>query len=105
MVKLETMDTVFEFVNLDDSDSLKEYTNKKLEKLHTKYDWIVKAHIYIKRDENQKPNGYISEIKLSAPGPLIFAESNENSFEASIAETVRDVDRQCEKRKAKMNTH
>ncbi|MFV8225823.1 HPF/RaiA family ribosome-associated protein [Christiangramia aquimixticola] len=99
------METIFEFVGLDRSQSLEAFTKKKLEKLENKYDWIVRANIYFKRDENQKPNGYISEIRLSAPGPEIYADSNENSFEASIAETVRDVEKQCSKRKAKMSTH
>ena len=66
---------------------------------------MVRANVYFKRDENQKPNGYISEIRVSAPGPEIFAQSNENSFEASVAETARDLERQLSKRKAKMNTH
>ena len=99
------MEAIFEFVNIDKSNSLEAFTQKKLNKIENKYDWIVRANVYFKRDENQKPNGYISEIRLSAPGPEIFAQSNENSFEASVAETVRDLDRQCGKRKAKMNTH
>lgn len=99
------MDTIFEFVNIDKSQTLEAYTQKKLDKLENKYDWIIRANIYIKQDENQKPNGYISEIRLSVPGPEIFAQSNEDSFEASVAETVRDLERQCSKRKAKMSSH
>ncbi len=99
------METVFEFVNIDKSENLEAFTQKKLNKLENKYDWIVRANIYIKKDENQKPKGFISEIRLSAPGPEIFAQSNEDSYEASVAETVRDLDRQCEKRKAKMSSH
>lgn len=99
------MEAIFEFVNVDKSQTLETFTQKKLDKVENKYDWIVRANVYFKRDENQKPNGYITEIRLSAPGPEIFAQSNENSFEASVAETVRDLERQCSKRKAKMNTH
>ncbi|TBW29202.1 HPF/RaiA family ribosome-associated protein [Gramella sp. KN1008] len=99
------MEAIFEFVNVDKSQNLEAFTQKKLDKIENKYNWIVRANVYFKKDENQKPNGYITEIRLSAPGPEIFAQSNENSFEASIAESVRDVERQCSKRKAKMNTH
>ena len=99
------MEAIFEFVNVEKSQSLESFTQKKLDKLENKYNWIVRANVYFKKDENQKPNGYISEIRLSAPGPEIFAQSNENSFEASVAETVSDVERQCSKRKAKMSTH
>lgn len=99
------MDVIFNFVNLEKSEALETFTRNKLNKVENKYDWIVKADVYFKKDENQKPNGYISEVRLSAPGPELFAESNEDSFEASIAKTVKDVERQCSKRKSKMSTH
>ena len=99
------MEAIFEYVNISKSESLEAFAQKKLDKLENKYDWIVRANVYFKIDENQKPNGYISEVRLSAPGPEIFAESNENSFEASFAQTAKDLDRQLDKRKAKMKTH
>lgn len=99
------MEAIFEFVNIDKSDSLEAFTQKKLDKIENKYDWVVRANVFFKKDENQKPNGYITEIRLSAPGPEIFAESNENSFEASVAQTAKDIERQCSKRKSKMSTH
>lgn len=99
------MEAIFEFVNVDKSSNLESFAQKKLDKIENKYNWIVRANVYFKRDENQKPNGYITEIRLSAPGPEIFAQSNENSFEASIAATASDLERQCSKRKSKMSTH
>ncbi len=99
------MEAIFEFVNIDKSESLEAFTQKKLDKIENKYDWVVRANVFFKRDENQKPNGYITEIRLSAPGSEIFAESNEDSFEASIAQTANDIERQCSKRKSKMSTH
>jgi ribosomal subunit interface protein len=99
------MEAIFEFVNIDKSENLEAFAQKKLDKIENKYDWVVRANVYFKRDENQKPNGYITEIRLSAPGPEIFAQSNENSFEASVAQTASDIERQCSKRKAKMSTH
>lgn len=99
------MEAIFEFVQLDRSEKLEDFTNKKLDKLENKYDWVIRANVFFKKDENHKPKGYISEIRLSVPGPEIFAQSNEDSFESSIAETVRDLERQCSKRKAKMSSH
>ena len=99
------MEAIFEFVNIDKSESLQAFTQKKLDKIENKYDWVVRANVFFKKDDNQKPNGYITEIRLSAPGPEIFSESNENSFEASVAQTANDIERQCSKRKAKMSTH
>lgn len=99
------MEAIFEFVQLTKSDRLEEFTQKKLEKLENKYNWIIRANIYFKHDENQKPNGHICEARLSVPGPEIFAQSNEDSFEAAVAATVKDLDRQCEKKKSKMTSH
>jgi putative sigma-54 modulation protein len=99
------METNFEFVQIDKSEKLQDFTQKKLDKLEQKYDWIVRGQIFFKREENQNPKGYICNIKLSAPGPQIFAESNEESYEAAVAETIRDLDRQLQKRKGKMTTH
>ncbi|MUP45715.1 ribosome-associated translation inhibitor RaiA [Gramella sp. BOM4] len=99
------MEAIFEFVNIDRSEALESFTRKKLEKLENKYDWIVRANVYFKRNEDQKPNGYICEIRLSAPGPLLFAESNESSYEAAVSKSTSDIDRQCSKRKDKMNAH
>ncbi|APU70003.1 MAG: HPF/RaiA family ribosome-associated protein [Bacteroidota bacterium] len=99
------MEAIFEFVQLTKSERLEEFTQKKLEKLENKYNWVIRANVFFKRDENQKPNGYICEIRLSVPGPEIFAESNEDSFEAAAAATVKDLERQCEKKKAKMISH
>ncbi len=99
------MEAIFEFVQLTKSDRLEEFTQKKLEKLENKYNWIIRANIYFKHDENQKPNGYICEMRLSVPGPEIFAQSNEDSFESAVANTVKDLDRQCAKKKDKMTSH
>jgi putative sigma-54 modulation protein len=99
------MEAIFQFVQLDKSERLVEFTHEKLNKLETRYDDIIKAQIYFKKQEGQDPKGFICNIQLSIPGPLIFAESNEESFEAAIAETVRDLERQLEKRKGQMKTY
>ncbi len=99
------MEAIFQFVHLTKSDRLEELTQKKLDKLENKYDWIVSADVFFKKQDGEAPKGFICNIKLGTPGVLIFAESDEDSFEAAIAETVSDLDRQLSKRKAQMNTH
>lgn len=99
------MDAQFQFVQLDHSDAVENFTREKLNNLEKKYDYIVRAQVIFKKEEGQDPRGYICNIKLSVPGPQIFAESNEESFEAAAAETVRDLERQLSKQKGKMNTH
>lgn len=99
------MEAIFQFVQLTKSERLEELTQKKLDKLEIKYDWIIRADVFFKKQDGMEPNGFICNIKLSVPGPQVFAESNETSFEAAMAETVSDLDRQLSKRKAQMSTH
>ncbi|RKS53093.1 putative sigma-54 modulation protein [Gillisia mitskevichiae] len=99
------MEAIFQFVQLSKSERLEELTQKKLDKLENKYDWIIRADVFFKKQDGMDPKGFICNIKLSVPGPQVFAESNETSFEAAMAETVSDLDRQLSKRKAQMNTH
>lgn len=99
------MEAIFQFVQLTKSERLEELTQKKLDKLETKYDWIIRADVFFKKQDGMEPKGFICNIKLSVPGPQVFAESNETSFEAAMAETVSDLDRQLSKRKAQMSTH
>ncbi|WP_010228397.1 HPF/RaiA family ribosome-associated protein [Gillisia marina] len=99
------MEAIFQFVQLSKSERLEELTQKKLDKLENKYDWIVSADVFFKKQDGEAPKGFICNIKLGTPGVQIFAESDEDSFEAAIAETVRDLDRQLSKRKAQLKTH
>ena len=99
------MEAIYQFVKLEKSEALQEFAQKKLDKLEVKYDFIVKAQVYFKKEEAQDPNGFIFNIKLSVPGPQIFAESNKDSFESATAETVKDLDKQLAKKKSQMRTH
>ena len=47
----------------------------------------------------------IAEIRLSAPGPRLFAESSKGNFEHSVAEVIDELKVQLDKRKAKMSSH
>lgn len=99
------MDARFQYVKIDRSQTLEDFTQQKLDKLENKYDWLISAEVHFKKDEPQDPRGYICNISLSAPGPLIFAESNEESFEAAAVETIRDLERQLKRRKEQMRSY
>lgn len=99
------MDALFRYVKLDKSEKLESFTQKKLNKLEERYDWIISGEVHFKKEEPQAPKGYICNISLSGPGQNIFAESNEESFEAAAAETVKDLERQLEKRKGQMKSY
>ena len=96
----------FEYDDVKASARLEELATKKLEKLEDKYDFIMRADVFFKKENTSTPDtGLICNIRLSAPGPRLFAESNNAKFEVSIAASVDELERQLEKRKGKMKTH
>ncbi len=99
------MEAIFQFVQLTRSESLEAFTQEKLDKLENKYDFIIRAEVHIKKQDGMDPKGFICNIKLSVPGPQVFAESNEDSFEAAVSATVKDLEKQLSKRKSQMQTH
>ncbi|WP_340198554.1 HPF/RaiA family ribosome-associated protein [Ascidiimonas sp. W6] len=95
----------FEFVDLTQSDRLEEMTIEKLNKLAVRYDFLIRADVFFKKENTVGDKGKKCNIRLSLPGPRIFAESDEKSFEAAMHETVRDLEVQLKKRKASMSSH
>ncbi len=85
--------------------SLKQVITKKLMKLVTFNDRLIRAEVYLKSGENIAPVDKVVEITLRVPGPDIFAESCADSHEKAIAECAeklrRQIIRQKEKRAAR----
>ena len=88
-----------QYVDVDVSEALSTYTNGKLEKLSNKYEFLINAEVYFKKEENEHNKGKICNIELSLPGPRIFATSNEKNYEMAVKETINDIERQLKKRK------
>ncbi len=100
------MDVTFEYDGIQSSNRLEMMILEKLNKLEAKYDFIVRARVFLKTSNTSSPEtGKICKIQLSVPGPLLFAESNLSGFEAAISETINDLDRQLVKKKEKMKAH
>ena len=99
------MKTNIQFVNSETKISAEQLVQKKLDKLENKYDWVISADVLFKEEKSTNGKGKVCAIELSLPGPKIHASSNEESFEAAAAETVRDLEKQLKKRKAEMQSH
>ena len=92
------MDINFEYDGVSASDRLEIMAAKKLDKLGNKYEFVIRADVFFKTENTSSPNtGLICNIKASIPGPVLFAESSNASFEASISESVADIERQLKK--------
>ncbi len=87
------------------SEAMNELINTKLNRLSTKYEWVIRAEVYFKHENDPTGKGKICEMELSAPGPRIFARSNEDDFEKAAANTIKDLEKQLSKRKAIMHKH
>lgn len=99
------MKTNIQFVHSETKISAEQLVQKKLDKLENKYDWVISADVLFKEEKSTNGKGKVCAIELSLPGPKIHASSNEESFEAAAAETVRDLEKQLKKRKAEMQSH
>ncbi|MCO6479622.1 MAG: ribosome-associated translation inhibitor RaiA [Phaeodactylibacter sp.] len=93
------MQTTIQFVGARQIDAVEELTQKKLDKLARKFNWIIRADVFFKEEGGSDGKGKVCDIRLSVPGPRIHATSNEASFEAAVAETISDLERQLKKRK------
>lgn len=100
------MNINFEYHGVKASNRLEIMVAEKLDKLLNKFDFVVRADVFFKKENTSEANtGMKCGIRLSSPGPRIFAESSESAFEIAIAETISDLEHQLNRRKAKMKTH
>ncbi len=100
------MNITFEYDGVKASERLEELIIKKLNKIESKFDFIVQARVFLRTQTTSSPlSGKICKIQLSVPGPQLFAESNSKSFEMSVQEAIADLERQLSKKKEKMKAH
>ncbi|SRX73787.1 ribosome hibernation-promoting factor, HPF/YfiA family [Aequorivita antarctica] len=100
------MNINFEYHEVAASPRLEAFVAEKLNKLESKYDAIVSADVYFKKENTTNPEiGKICSVRLGMPGPTIFAETSTASFEASVAKVITELRSQLQKRKEKLNAH
>lgn len=100
------MEINFEYHNVTASDILEKYTKERLEKIEKKYSFVTNVDVYFDT-ENTSSNetGMKCGIRANAPGTEYFAESSQNTFQKAVAETVRELEIQLQKKKEKMNAY
>lgn len=100
------MNINFQYQEVAASARLEGLITEKLEKLESKYDFIVDADVYFKKNNASNPDdSKVCSVRLNTPGPVVFAESTTNTFEASVAKVVSELRTQLQKRKDKMRSH
>ncbi|MFS4418552.1 HPF/RaiA family ribosome-associated protein [Maribacter sp. 2307ULW6-5] len=99
------MTVEIQYVKMPSSESMNAMVTQKLEKLSQKYDWLIRAQVHFKQENDAKGTGKICEIELSAPGPRLFAQSHTDNFEKSLNETLEILKAKLQKKKEVMQKH
>ncbi|HZH69365.1 MAG TPA: HPF/RaiA family ribosome-associated protein [Flavobacteriaceae bacterium] len=94
-----------QFVDMPSSETMQVYTQNSLNKLAKKYDWLISAMVFFKKENDPKGKGKICDMELSLNGPRIYASSNEKNYELAVKETMKDLEKQLKKRKAIMKPY
>ena len=94
-----------QYVQMATSEAMSTFITKKLNAISKKYDWIIKANVFFRIENDPTGNGKICEIQISAPGPHLFARSNENHFEKAAVASLKDIEKQLRKRKGILQKH
>ncbi|MFC5194474.1 MULTISPECIES: ribosome hibernation-promoting factor, HPF/YfiA family [Bizionia] len=100
------MQIIFEYHDVASSEALENEAREKLEQLGQKFDMVIRADVFFKTENTTSDEtGKICNIRLSLPGPRLFAEASHDNFKDSLLESVQDLERQLRKVKEKMKNY
>jgi putative sigma-54 modulation protein len=96
------MNVNIQTVHFDADVRLMDYVNKKLEKLNTFHDRIVKVDVYLKLDNVVHTiKDKIAEIRVQAPRHKFFVKATSKSFEESFDCALDSLVTQIKRKKQK----
>ena len=79
-----------------------EYVNRKLQKINTFHDRIIKVDVYLKLDNVvHSIKDKVAEIRVQVPRHQFFVKSSSKSFEESFDNALDSVVAQIKKNKEK----
>ncbi len=97
------MNVNIQTVHFDADDKLVEYVSKKVEKLNTFHDNILKVDLFLKLDNVVHTiKDKIVEIKVHIPKHDFFAKASTKSFEESFDNAMESIVSQIKRKKEKL---
>ncbi len=97
------MNVNIQTVHFDADDKLVDYVSKKIQKLSTFHDKIVKVDVYLKLDNVVHTiKDKIAEIRVHIPGHDLFVKSSSKSFEESFENALDSITNQIKRKKEKL---
>lgn len=96
------MNVNIQTVRFHADSKLTEYVNRKLEKLNTFHDRIIKVEVYLKLDNVVHAiKDKIAEIKVLVPRQEFFVKTSSKSFEESFDHAMDSIINQIKRKKEK----
>ena len=97
------MNVNIQTVHFDADDKLVDYVSKKVQKLSTFHDKIVKVDVFLKLDNVVHTiKDKVAEIKVHIPGHDLFVKSSSKSFEESFECALDSITNQIKRKKEKL---
>ena len=96
------MNVTIQSVRFDADSKLTEYIKRKLDKLNTFHDRIIKVDVFLKLDNvvhNIKDK--TAEIRIRIPRHQLFVKSTSKSFEGSFDDAFESIINQIKRKKEK----
>lgn len=96
------MNVNIQTVRFDADSRLMEYVSRKLEKLNTFHDRIIKVNVFLKLDNVVHTiKDKIAEIRVHVPRHAFFVKSTSKSFEESFDDAFESIVTQIKRKKEK----
>lgn len=96
------MNVNIQTVHFDADGKLIEYINRKLEKLNSFHDRIIKVDVFLKLDNVVHTiKDKTAEIRVHVPRHQLFVKATSKSFEGSFDDAFESIINQIKKTKAK----
>ena len=97
---------IFEYHDVNASDTLESFTKEKLEAIFTRFDFVHRADVFFKTENTSSDEtGKKCGIRLSASGPRLFAEASHDTFHDAVSESINELKKQLQKRKEQVKTY
>ena len=96
------MNVNIQTVHFDADNKLLDYINRKLEKLNSFHDRIIKVDVFLKLDNVVHTiKDKIAEIRVHVPRHQLFVKATSKSFEGSFDDAFDSIINQIKKTKQK----
>jgi putative sigma-54 modulation protein len=96
------MNVTIQTVRFDADNKLVDYIKKKLDKLKTFHDRIIKVDVFLKLDNVVHAiKDKTAEIRIHIPRQQLFVKSTSKSFEGSFDDAFESIVNQIKRKKEK----